>query len=129
LPTVSAGNIDPVCTNVLGVPLAGSPAGGTYSGTGVSGNTFDPSAGTQTVTYTYTNANGCTNSATATIVVNPLPTVYAGNYAPVCPEAGNVTLAGSPAGGIFTGIGVSGGTFNPASGTQTVNYEYTDGNG
>lgn len=129
LPVVSAGNIGPVCENVLGVALAGNPIGGTYSGTGVSGNTFNPSVGTQTVTYTYTNANGCTNSATTTITVNPLPVVDAGAYGPVCPESAALVLAGSPAGGVFYGTGVSAGSFDPSYGTQTVTYEYTDANG
>lgn len=50
----------------------GSPAGGTYSGTGVSGGIFDPSVGPGTfaITYTYTDANGCTASATQNLTVN-----------------------------------------------------------
>ena len=74
----------------------GSPVGGTFSGVGVTGNLFDPSVGTQTVTYTYTNGDGCTNSATSVIVVNPLPTVSAGTYGPVCIDAADIPLEGSP---------------------------------
>jgi hypothetical protein len=51
---------------------AGSPNGGTYSGTGVSGTMFDPAvsgAGTFDVIYSYTDANGCTSSDTSTITV------------------------------------------------------------
>jgi N-acetylneuraminic acid mutarotase len=47
----------------------GTPAGGVYSGPGVSGGIFDPSvagAGTKTITYTY---NSCSTPATNTIVV------------------------------------------------------------
>ncbi|MBC2840230.1 malectin domain-containing carbohydrate-binding protein [Robiginitalea sp. SC105] len=49
----------------------GSPAGGTYSGTGVSSGFFNPSVGPGTfaITYTYTDGNGCTNSAVRNIVV------------------------------------------------------------
>ena len=50
----------------------GSPLGGNYSGTGVSGGMFDPSQagpGTHTLTYTYTDVWGCTNSATNSIEV------------------------------------------------------------
>jgi PKD repeat protein len=49
----------------------GSPAGGTYSGTGVSGGSFDPSVGpgTYAITYTYTDGNGCSGSATQNLVV------------------------------------------------------------
>ena len=51
---------------------AGSPNGGTYSGTGVSGNTFDPSvsgSGTFYVVYTYTDQNGCTGMDSSAITV------------------------------------------------------------
>ena len=50
----------------------GTPVGGVYSGTGVSGGTFNPStagAGTHTITYKVTQS-GCTGSATTQIVVN-----------------------------------------------------------
>lgn len=56
--------------------LTGTPAGGTFSGTGVSGTNFNASAaglGTWTITYTYTDGNGCTGSAAIDITVN-LPT-------------------------------------------------------
>src|SRR5690606_35605492 len=60
------------------VLLVGSPTGGIWSGTGVTGDqtngyVFDPSFGTQTITYTFTNGNGCANSDVTTITVNPLP--------------------------------------------------------
>lgn len=51
----------------------GSPTGGTYSGTAVTGNMFDPNAagqGTFTITYTYTDVNGCTDSVQQTITVD-----------------------------------------------------------
>ena len=106
LPTVVAGSYGPVCVDAADVTLTGSPAGGTWSGIGVTGNKFDPSVGTQELTYTYTNANGCTNFDKTTITVNPLPTVVAGSYGPVCVDAADVTLTGSPAGGTWSGIGV-----------------------
>ncbi|MNE20451.1 hypothetical protein D3C80_1135730 [compost metagenome] len=108
----------------------GSPAGGTYSGTGVTGTDFDPSAGTQTLTYTYTDANNCTSNATATITVNTAPTASQSAIAAVCADAGTVALTGgSPAGGTYSGTGVTGSNFNPASGTQVITYSYTDANG
>ncbi|HOI48089.1 MAG TPA: Ig-like domain-containing protein, partial [Prolixibacteraceae bacterium] len=129
LPTVNAGTYAAVCIDAADVELAGTPAGGTWSGTGVTGNLFDPSVGTQTLTYTYTDGNGCTNSAQTTITVNPLPTVNAGTYAAVCIDAADVELAGTPAGGTWSGTGVSGTSFDPSVGTQTLTYTYTDGNG
>ncbi|WP_394747423.1 T9SS type A sorting domain-containing protein [Spongiimicrobium salis] len=50
----------------------GSPAGGTYSGTGVSNGNFNPGIGpgTYTITYSFTDATtGCSDSATNTIRV------------------------------------------------------------
>jgi hypothetical protein len=46
--------------------LSGSPAGGTYAGAGVAGAIFSPNAaglGYKTITYNYTNTNGCSGSA------------------------------------------------------------------
>ncbi|GAO45509.1 hypothetical protein FPE01S_05_02040, partial [Flavihumibacter petaseus NBRC 106054] len=76
LPTVSAGTYTGQCVSGPSIPLTGSPAGGTFSGTGVSGSNFNPAtagAGTHTITYTYTNGNGCTNSAQTTITVANSP--------------------------------------------------------
>ncbi|MCC7465781.1 MAG: T9SS type A sorting domain-containing protein [Saprospiraceae bacterium] len=57
-------------------PAAG-PAGGVYSGTGVlPGNIFDPAlagVGVHLLTYTFTDANGCTATGTGTISVTPAP--------------------------------------------------------
>ena len=89
------------------VTLAGTPAGGTFTGTGVSGNTFNPATGvgTYTINYSYTNANGCVSAASTTIAVNAVPTVSAGTYAAVCTTDGLVALNGTPAGGTFSGTG------------------------
>jgi hypothetical protein len=51
----------------------GNPAGGTYSGTGVTGNQFNPSTvgvSSTPITYSYTNGNGCSGSAQTTVVVD-----------------------------------------------------------
>ncbi|HRI28125.1 MAG TPA: hypothetical protein PK715_08735, partial [Chitinophagales bacterium] len=83
----------------------------------------------QTVTYTYTDVNGCSDVASSTITVIPVPVVDAGIYGPVCETSGLITLVGSPVGGVFSGTGVTGNTFDPGVGTQTVTYTYTDVNG
>ena len=52
----------------------GSPAGGVYSGPGISNGWFNPAVaglGTHTITYTYTATNGCDNSAQQSILVDP----------------------------------------------------------
>ena len=74
LPLVSAGTYGTYTTISPAVSLAGSPAGGIFSGIGVSGNTFNPSTvgvGNYNISYLYTDAiTGCSNLATTTIVVN-----------------------------------------------------------
>jgi len=69
LPTVSAGTYSNTCIDAADINLTGSPIGGVWLGTGVSGSLFDPSVGTQTLTYSFTDSNSCTNSSTTTITV------------------------------------------------------------
>jgi hypothetical protein len=127
--------ISAVCADAAPFALSGgSPAGGVYSGVGVSGGIFDPAAGTQIISYTYTDANSCSNSAGTTVTVNALPTVTLTlPVATVCVYNSAVTLSGgAPASGTYAGPGVSGGSFTPANaglGTKTVTYSYTDANG
>jgi hypothetical protein len=65
---------DTICIQWGTMPLPlGTPAGGTYSGTGVSGTDFDASisgVGTFTVSYIYTDSTGCPNTATTNMTVN-----------------------------------------------------------
>lgn len=77
LPSVSlAAASSTACTASTGginVALTGSPAGGVYSGAGVSGSNFtvQATAGTYTATYSYTNSTtGCSNSVSTNITVN-----------------------------------------------------------
>ena len=52
--------------------LSGTPAGGIFSGPGVSGNQFDPSiagAGVHDISYTYTDQNGCSKTTNQTTEV------------------------------------------------------------
>ena len=121
------------CITETSVTLSGSPSGGTFTGTGVTGNIFNPSVagvGSHTLTYTYTDANGCTNFATRTAVVVPLPVVsFSGLAATYCVDAAAAPLTGSPSGGTFSGIGISGNNFVPSQagvGTHTIIYTYTN---
>jgi hypothetical protein len=61
------------CTKANAIPLNANPSTGTYSGTGVSGSFFSPTTagiGTHTITYTYTDLNGCTVKTAATATVS-----------------------------------------------------------
>ena len=74
VPIVTLGALSsPVCVNANSETLNGSPSGGTYTGTGVSGNVFNPTtagAGTHTLMYVYTDGNGCSNNDTTTVQVD-----------------------------------------------------------
>ena len=220
-PTISGLDAE-YCADNAPVTLSATPGGGTFSGTGVSGNSFDPGAasGPVTITYDYTDpASGCDFSATATTtVVQPpvVPTVNCGPSTPnsvifgwtpsnpggyeviytingsgqttqttsdqdleitglnpndevtiivvalgtapcadsapasqmcqaddcptvtpsinglaseYCQDDASVTLQATPAGGTFSGNGVSGNSFDPTSlppGPAVINYDYTD---
>jgi hypothetical protein len=68
--TSLSGNL---CSGDSPVQLSATPAGGTFSGPGVSGMQFDPAAagaGNHVLTYSVMNANGCTGTATITATVN-----------------------------------------------------------
>jgi hypothetical protein len=101
LPTVTLSALAPQCVSSTTYALTqGSPTGGTYSGTGVTGSNFNASlagVGSHIITYTYTDVNGCVSSATRTITVNPLPTATISGTAMVCKNgtAPNVTFTGA----------------------------------
>jgi len=114
-----------------------SPSGGTFSGNGISGTTFDPATagvGSHIITYTYTSVNGCETSATQTFkVVDLIDVNIAFDPMPeVCTEAGTVYLPDfmNHTGGAFSGKGVNGNYFNPAiagTGTHLITYTVTAG--
>jgi gliding motility-associated-like protein len=80
------------------------------------------------VIYTYTNGNGCTNTANATITVNPGPTVNAGPDQSAC--AGSpVTLSGSGAQNYSWNNGVTNAVAFVPGATQTYTLTGTDANG
>ena len=73
IPVVTLSSFGRVCDNISAFTLTGgSPAGGTYSGTGVNTNSFNPSTTADGTYYiTYTVANGaCVRSDSAAIIVD-----------------------------------------------------------
>lgn len=90
---------------------------------------------TTTTTYTVVKfadaGNVFVNSGAAiTVNVTPAPAVTLGTFAPLCSSASPLTLAGgTPAGGMYSGTGVTAGVFNPAiagAGMHTITYSYQD---
>lgn len=74
IPTVTLSSFEEVCIDDPAFELTtGIPSGGVYSGTGITGNQFDPSSagyGTFMITYTYTDpSTGCSDSDQQAITV------------------------------------------------------------
>ena len=111
------------------VTLVASPPGGTFSGTGISGNIFNPAnanSGNNIITYTYIDTVfGCSNSMQFSINVIDVPVMsIAASDSLVCPGA-NVNLsaqystdvfniAWSDASGNTIYSGLNGFTVNPS---------------
>jgi hypothetical protein len=71
----------------------GSPAGGIYTGTGINGTSFIPAAvpvGNYSVTYSFTNANGCRSTATDNFTI--IPNVNMVSLFPNPAQEGKVTI-------------------------------------
>jgi len=72
LPSVSITSVDTICNTSNSITLTGNPAGGSFSGVGVSGNTFNPDSiglGDHTISYFYSDSNGCSNSTSKNIFI------------------------------------------------------------
>lgn len=83
----------------------------------------------QTTTYTVTVTSGiCTSTASVTITVaDPVVAEILNTTTDFCNNDASIDLTATPAGGVFSGPGVSGSTFNPAaagSGVHLIVYTY-----
>lgn len=134
LPDVTFSPLDSICGNVAPFTLAaGLPSGGIYTGPGITADTvFDPSLagpGLHILTYTFTDQNGCVNSADQTVKVLPLASVSMEPVSAMCYGSSAIELSGSPEGGVFSGTGVTGTQFDPTlsgPGTYTLAYTIVD---
>jgi gliding motility-associated-like protein len=106
LPDIEINQIGPFCANNPPQTLTAVPGGGVWGGD-ATGNTFSPvlnGPGIFTVTYTYTDFNGCMNNSSSDIevyelpdiAIDPDPTVFCDNEAPV-----QLTAIGSNGAGGF----------------------------
>ena len=133
--TIGSAAIEIDYTLPVAVDWYDQPMGGTVVGTAifdpVSASLVDPSQPGTTTFYAGCRTNLCSSLTRlpATFTVNATPEVDAGEYLDACTVDGPIELAGSPAGGSWSGTGISGSSFDPSIGTQTVWYDYTDANG
>jgi hypothetical protein len=113
------------------------PQGGIYSGTGIINNQFSPNTtipGLYTVSYTYTDSNGCQNQILDSINLKATPTItlISNPVKEFCSNAPSINLnLFSPAGGSYSGLGINNNIFDPSisSGNITIDYFLTDSNG
>ena len=132
-PSATLSAFGPFCTtDPIQTLTQGSPSGGTYSGPGVTGNSFSPTsagAGTHSIKYKVTNSNGCSDSVIISVKVGNGITPTLTSFSNVCANASPFTLTGGlPTGGTYSGIGVSSGIFSPAiagSGIHTISYTHS----
>ena len=68
---LSGNNVGPFCVGDPTTALVGNPAGGTWSGTGVAANAFQPSVGVGNYVLTYTMA-GCNTTINVTVNNGPV---------------------------------------------------------
>jgi gliding motility-associated-like protein len=135
--TASLASFNSVCSGAPaftlsgGLPAPSASGTGTYFGPGVNSanSSFNPQTagvGTHIISYVYSTPLGCKDTATSTILVTQSVNAAINGNNAVCLQDQNITLTGTPTGGVFSGNGISStGVFNPTSagvGTQNITY-------
>jgi len=126
---------DSICVNGDSIIMSNAgPAGGTYGGVGVVDGVFRPTVtGDNEVTYMYTDANGCMDTAKGNIRVLDTSSLSITPITPLCENAAVLSLTNAlPAGGVYSGAGVSNNEFtaiNAGSGAHVIVYDYTNSGG
>jgi len=127
-----------LCTNSASInlnALVTGTAGGTWSGTGVSGSTFNPAtsgAGTFNVTYTL-GSGACSATQVQSITVNPVPSMTSTTTATICSGATVSIPLTSSTGSTFTWIAANNpnttGESTTTQTTSTINNTITNTTG
>lgn len=130
-PVIFLGNDTSLCGGTI--LLDGQIAGATYMWSDMSTNQTLMVTSSGTYSVVVTDANGCSGTDAINVTVNTPPAVSASVPSLICLDDAIMTLnGGSPAGGTWTGPGVSGNNFDPmtaGAGTHQLTYTYTDVNG
>jgi PKD repeat protein len=124
-----------LCVNSNPVTLTAHDPGGIWSGTGVTGNIFNPAIagiGNHLISYNIVNANGCSDNDQITVTVMPKPDATITPVGTLCVNSPIITLSSHDSGGIWSGPGVLGNSFNPAMagvGNHLIRYDITNASG
>jgi predicted transcriptional regulator len=132
LPSADAGPDTSICSNDSATLTAAGGINYQWSN-GANGATINVSPSTNTIYgVTVSNANGCEDMDNAQVMVDQVPNVsISGVDSLYCENQDPDSLIASPAGGTFTGTGISGNFFVPSvAGTDQhqIVYSYTDSN-
>jgi gliding motility-associated-like protein len=121
-------SIADICNDAPAITLTAAQTGGTWSGQGVSGASFNPTGLIPaTYTVTYNIAGACPDSDTQDVVVLAVPDGTITPAGPFCQDALPQTLSAATAGGTWSGTGITSaanGTFGSAS-TPAATYSIT----
>ncbi len=127
--------VSPLCENDPAITLTSVTAGGTWSGNGVVGNTFDPSLagpGQHLITHFVTNG-ACSHTDTEIIIVDSEIDAGVSPAGPYCVNIAPVTLSAAAVGGTWSGSGIIdavAGIFAPATagaGNHIITYTVSNG--
>ncbi len=125
----------PLCENADPIQLIADPSGGFWDGDITPGGIFDPAyvgVGIHTVTYSATNALGCTNTFDVDIEVSSVPDVIINPTGSICLDSDPVQLTGTPPGGYWDGQISINGVFDPTTaglGSHIITYTANDADG
>ena len=122
-PTPILDSLPPFCgPTEASLPLSASPPGGTFSGPGITNNSFDPASagvGQHRVHYVVTNEFGCMADTSRLISVLMLPTVELGPDQRI--RAGSTTRLDGPTGSNLTYQWTSGTLSTQLSNNSSIN--------
>ncbi|WP_205500128.1 DUF7948 domain-containing protein [Rufibacter psychrotolerans] len=136
-----AGPDQEICAEAPAIVLRGTPTGGVWTGDGVTQVNgeyrFTPApglVGIRTLTYTVTGTGSCSiaNTMVMTVTAPSVHTLSMPETQFCANSTQTVPLTGSPAGGTFSGRGVTGASFNPAQagvGKHVITYRSDGSNG
>jgi len=123
----------PICPDAFAVNLkAVSPSGGSYSGNGVSSNTFYPTQvgiGKHLIKYVFTNSGNCESKTYFGMEVTKTDSISVKIKDKACIYDEPIAINMYPIGGILKGNGILGGNFYPSfagEGKHWIIYSYMD---
>ncbi|MFK7969332.1 MAG: gliding motility-associated C-terminal domain-containing protein [Bacteroidia bacterium] len=104
-----------ICNGTPSFQIQATPAGGDFAGPGTNmTGTFDPLlAGIGTHRILYQSPNGCIDSMEIDVYAPVVPQIQ-GLEPLYCYRDTNIIVTGNPTGGIFSGPGINGNSFNPS---------------